>query len=141
MKKLSRAGLLLVFSCLLMGWLSSCGSDEPEAMTIGYYMEVEEAFLVNGSSNYSDGYLNPKTIMLESIRKVYPTPDADGNDQAVIKACDEAYAKFYQDYSGSGDHLTCLLHLIRAKMQGTIVRSSERLKTYNIDVNPIPPGD
>ena len=142
MKKLSRTGLLIVLSCLLMGALSSCGSDEPEALTVDYYIEVEESFLVNGSSNFPDGYLDPVTIMRETIRKSYPKADFVGNDEAVIRACDEAYEKFYQDYTSGGDHLTCLMHLIKTRNEGIIVRGSERLKTYKIDVNPpLPPSN
>ncbi len=142
MKKLSRTGLLLVFSCLLMGVLSSCGSDEPEPLTVDYYIEVEESFLVNGNANFPDGYINPVTTMREAIRKAYPKADNVGNDQAVVKACDEAYEKFYQDYTSGGDHLTCLIHLIKSRNEGIIVRESVRLKTYNIDVNPpLPPNN
>ena len=141
MKRFSRTGLLFVLSCLFMGVLSSCGSDEPEPLTVNYYIEVEESFLVNGTSNYPDGYINPVTTMRESIRKAYPMADNVGNDQAVIKACDEAYEKFYQDYTSGGDHLTCLLHLIKSRNEGIIVRESERLKTYNFDVNPVLPND
>ncbi len=142
MKKLSRTGLLLVFSCLLMGVLSSCGSDEPELLTVDYYIEVEESFLVNGNANFPDGYIDPVTTMRETIRKAYPKADNVGNDQAVVRACDEAYEKFYKDYTSGGDHLTCLMHLIKTRNEGIIVRESVRLKTYNIDVNPpLPPNN
>ena len=30
----------------------------------------------------------------------------------------------------------CLVHLVRASMDGDIVKQSERLKTYNFDINP-----
>ena len=138
MKKLSRMWLLLALSCLLLGGLSSCG-DEPDAKTIDYYMEVEEAFLVDGATSHTDRYYNPKTLMNESIRRVYPTPDDVGNDEAVIQACDETCARFYGMYESKGEHLTCLLHLIKVHKVGDIVRQSEELKAYNIDVNPIEP--
>ena len=128
---------MLVLSCLLMGTLSSCGSDEPESTTVIYYLDVKAVFLVNGSSNYADGYKNPITLMNESIRKVYPTPDAVGNDEAVIAACDEVYAMVCNDYAVSGDHLTCEMDLTKANKTGTILRDHEVLKNYTIDVNPI----
>lgn len=139
MKKLSRLWLISAFSCLLLGGLSSCGSDEPEGNSIDYYMEVEEEFLVNGSANYTDRYKehNPKVMMMEAIRRVYPNPDLTGNDVAAIAACDEVYVRFYEMYTGNGDHLTCLMNLVKAYKEGGIVKRTELLKTYNIDVNPI----
>ena len=139
MKKLSNLWLIFAFSCLLLGGLSSCGSDEPEGKCIDYYIEVEEEFLVNGAVNRTDRYKehNPITMMKEAIDKVYPEPNTEGNDRAAIVACDEVYDWFYTAYSGNEDHLTCLVHLVKAYKEGGLVRQSERLKTYNIDVNPI----
>lgn len=139
--KLSNVWLVLALSCLLLGGLSSCGSDEPEGKSIDYYMEIEEEFLVNGTSNYADRYKehNPKTMMMEAVRNVYPKPDNVGNDDAVVMACDGVYARFCEMYSGNNDHLTCLMHLVKAHKEGGIVRQSERLKTYSFDVNPIEP--
>lgn len=139
MKKVSRLWQFFVISCLLLGGLSSCGSDEPDAKTIDYYLEIEEEFLVNGAVNHTDRYKNhnPITMMKEAIHNVYPTPDNVGNDQAVVQACDEVYARFYEMYSGNDDHLTCLVHLVKVNKEGEIVRQSEYLKTYTIDVNPI----
>ena len=67
MKKVFRWCQFLVISCLLFGGLSSCGSDEPEGESIDYYMEVEEEFLVNGATNYTDRYKehNPRTMMMD----------------------------------------------------------------------------
>lgn len=143
MKNLSRVWLFFAISCLLLAGLTSCGNDEPDATTIDYYMEIEEDFLVNASSNYADRYKNhnPKEMMKEAIRMAYPTPDMVGNDEAVIQACDEVYARFYEMYSGNGDHLTCLMHLVKVNKEGALVRQSEYLKTYNIDVNPIEPEE
>ena len=137
MKKVSRVWQFFVISCLLLGGLSSCGSDEPDAKTIDYYLEIEEEFLVDGSTDHTDRYYSPITLMRESIRRVYPTPDQVGNDEAVVQACDETYDRFYEMYTNKGEHLTCLVHLIKVNKEGEIVRQSEYLKTYNIDVNPI----
>lgn len=130
---------IFVLSCLLLGGLSSCGSDEPEGECIDYYIEVEEEFLVNGAVNYTDRYKehNPITMMKEAIHKVYPNPDINGNDTAVLLACEGVYEWFYTAYNGNGDHLTCLVHLVKAHKEGGLVRQSERIKTYNIDVNPL----
>ena len=137
MKKVSCLWQFFVVACLLLGGLTSCGSDEPDAKTIDYYLEIEEEFLVDGSADHTDRYYSPITLMRESIRRVYPTPDAVGNDEAVVQACDETYDRFYEMYTNKGEHLTCLVHLIKVNKEGDIVRQSEYLKTYTIDVNPI----
>ena len=116
---------------------TSCGDDdEPSGMTIDYYLEVEEEFLVDGSVDHTDRYYSPVTLMKESIRTAYPVPDANGNDNAVIRACDELQLRYYSMYDNKAEHLTCLVHLVRATMEGKIVKNSERLKTYNFDINP-----
>ncbi len=116
---------------------TSCGDDEPAATVINYYVDVEERFLINGNSDLNDRYYNPRDLMEEVIHTTYPTPDAQGNDQAVIAACDELYQRYLSMYQGREDHLTCIMHLTRVKLEGTIVRQSERLRTYVIDINPV----
>jgi hypothetical protein len=141
MKNLLHVWQFMLLSCLLLGGLSSCGSDEPQVESIDYYLEVEEEFLVNGAVNRTDRYKehNPKTMMMEAIRNVYPKPDNVGKDDAVIQACDQVYTRFYEMYTGNDDHLTALFHLVKAHKVGDIVKRTEYLKTYNIDVNPIEP--
>ena len=115
---------------------TSCGDDEPEASVIGYYVEVEEEFLINSSKDLIDRYYNPKDMMLEVIHDAYPVADTKGNDEAVIAACDALYHRYYEMYTGREDHLTCKLNLVRARLEGTIVKQSEIIKTYVFDVNP-----
>lgn len=115
---------------------TSCGDDEPTANVIDYYIEVEEEFLINSSSDLPDRYYSPIDMMREAIRATYPEPNAQGNDEAVIDACDALYHRYYEMYTGREDHLTCKLHLVRATMEGKIVKQSERIRTYVFDVNP-----
>lgn len=135
----------LLCAVMLAGALmlaTSCGDDdEPKELTINYYMDVEERFLINGTSDLINRYFSPVDMMEEAIRNVYPKPDIQGNDEAVIAACDEKYQEFYSMYSGREDHLTCTMHLMRARMEGKIVKHSEMLKTYVIDVNPVTPEE
>jgi len=116
--------------------LTSCGNDDEPTSAIDYYLKVEEVFRVDGSTDHADRYYNPITLMKEAIRNAYPTPIAEGNDDAVINACDEVYSRFYSMYANKGEHLTCLVHLIKAHMSGDIVKDNELIKTYTIDVNP-----
>ncbi|MBR5685787.1 MAG: hypothetical protein IKX18_06525 [Muribaculaceae bacterium] len=117
--------------------LTACGDDDDEpTTTIDYYLEVEEEFLVDGAVDHTDRYYSPVTLMKEAIRNAYPTPNAKGDDDAVIKACDNTYQRYLEMYTGKSEHLTCLVHLVRASKSGDIVKQSERIKTYLFDINP-----
>lgn len=116
--------------------LTSCGDDEPESTVIDYYLSVEENFLVNGSKEQADRFENPKTRLMAAIRRVYPKPEANGNDAAVIAACDQEYAEYVDMYSGMSENFTCVFHLVRATMKGGIIKQNETLKTYIYDINP-----
>ena len=115
--------------------LSSCGKDD-EPQTIGYYLDVEEEFLVNGSEDHTDRYYSPVTLMKEAIQTAYPKPNVNGDDDKVIAACDELYQRYISMYTGKAEHLTCLIHLMRANLDGEIVRQSEIIRTYQFDINP-----
>ena len=125
--------MLLLVNLMIIG-LASCGDDD-KSTTIAYYLNVEEEFLVNGSDRQIN-YPNPNTLMMEAIRNVYPTPNEQGNDEAVIAACDEAYREYVETYTGYHDHITCMAHLVRGTQVGGIIRQNQRLKTYKYDINP-----
>lgn len=126
--------LLLIAMAVL---ITSCGDDdEPKGNTITYYVEVEEEFLVDGLVDHTDRYYSPITLMKEAIHTAYPKANASGDDEAVIVSCDNLYRRYLEMYTGKAEHLTCLVHLVRASMSGEIVKQSERLKTYNFDINP-----
>ena len=133
-----RLWLLALVALCSMTALTSCGDDEPKETVIGYYLEVEEEFLVNGDKATTYRFYNPVVLTREAIRTVYPESNAQGADDAVIAACDEVMVRYYDMYQGHGecDHLTCSFNLMRAHMSDGIVRSSELLKSYNYDVNP-----
>lgn len=128
----------LLFSLLLVSvttFLTSCGDDEPDSTVIDYYLNVEEEFLINGSTDHTDRYQSPITRMRTAIQKAYPTPDSKGNDEAVIAACNKEYETYYEMYDGGSEHFTCLFHLVKAVKVKGIVKQNETLKTYNYDIN------
>ena len=128
-----------MFSLLLVSVIisvASCGSDEPQSNVIDYYLNVEEEFLIDGSTDHTDRYYSPITRMREVIRKTYPNPDSKGLDDAVIAACDKEYETYYEMYDGGSEHFTCLFHLVKARKVNGIVKESETLRTYNYDINP-----
>lgn len=128
--------LMAITMAAMMAMLSSCGNDDEPTTTIDYYLKVEEVFLVDGAVDHTDRYYSPITLMKEAIRKAYPTPNATGDDEAVIKACDDLYLRYIEMYDSKAEHLTCLVHLVRATMSGDIVKLNEPLKTYTFDINP-----
>lgn len=129
--------MLVLLSASVAMTLASCGDDEPKTAVIDYYFDIEEVFMINGATIERSPYYNPIDRMNEAIRKVYPAPNVSGDDDAVIAACDEEYQAYNTMYeSVIGDHLTCLIHLMRVTKQDGIVKQSERLKTYQYDINP-----
>jgi predicted phosphoadenosine phosphosulfate sulfurtransferase len=66
--------------------------------------------------------------MKEKIDEVYPVHDMQGNDAAVLMACDEVYDMYQQ--SGMQNNAMCIATLYRATMSGIIVKKSTPLKTY-----------
>lgn len=132
--------LLLPVVMLLCGMaMTSCGGDdEPKGTVIDYYLNIEEQFMVNGSSDYVGRYNNPTTRMKEAIRSVYPEPTAEGDDDAVLAACEKEFDAYRALYTGipSNDHLTCVFHLMRVIMNGDRIKQSQRLRTYVYDINP-----
>ena len=130
----------LLFSLMVFGTittLTSCGNDEPESTVIDYYVSIEKEFLVNGSTSRTDRFENPITRMRTAIATAYPTPNTQGDDDAVIAACDKEYETYLSLYTGGKDHFTCLFHLVRATKKDGIVKSNETLKTYWYDINPV----
>lgn len=138
-KHATKAWQLMLLAMLFIGTavtFSACGDDdEPKTEVIDYYMSVENEFLVNGMTDHTDRYFDPVKRMTEAIRQAYPTPNAKGDDEAVIKACDNEHTTFVHMYIGGSEHLTCLMHLMRVVKRGDIVRQSETLKTYYYDIN------
>ena len=125
---------LVVFAAFAT--LSSCGNDEPDNSVIDYYLRIEEEFLVDGSTSHTDRYFNPVTRMKSAISAAYPEPDTQGNDEAVVAACDKEFETYQSLYAGGKEHLTCLFELVRVTKVNDIVRSNETLKVYQYNINP-----
>lgn len=143
----SNAWQLILLAVVFMGAamaLTSCGDDdEPKSTVVDYYLNVEEEFLINGSTDHTDRYYSPITRMKSAIAKAYPTPDSNGADEAVVAACDKEYVTYLEMYEGGSEHFTCLFHLVKAVKKNGIVIENQTLKTYVYDINPydITPDD
>lgn len=128
--------LPLIAMALLM---TSCGNDdEPKGAVIDYYLNVEEEFLVDGSTATINRFYNPIVRMRQAIRSVYPQANADGADEAVLAACEKEYTDYCEMYTGIGgnEHFTCLFHLVRVVKKGDQIKRSETLRTFVYDINP-----
>ena len=130
-----RLMLLSLFFIVAAATFSSCGDAEPSAEVIDYYVNVEEQFLVDGSTLHTDRYFNPVKRMQDAIRKAYPTPNAVGADDAVIAACDKEHGEYISMYAGQSQHMTCLMNVVKVLKRGGIVKQSETLMTYVYDIN------
>ena len=135
--KQTGAWCIVVLSLLMAAFLTSCGDDEPANGVVDYYIEVEEQFLVNGSTDGTSRYDNPINLMKDAITKAYPEKTEKGNDKAVIDACDKAYEDYVKLYEGDlrDENLTALIHLKRAVRRGGIIKESETLKSYQFNIN------
>lgn len=140
MKHSLKTWLALVLPLIVMAFtMTSCGSDdEPSGTVIDYYLNVEEEFLIDGSTEVINRFYNPITRMREAIRRVYPKANAQGADEAVLAACEKEYTDYCEMYTGSGgnEHFTCLFHLIRVVKKGDQIKQSETLRTFVYDINP-----
>lgn len=138
-KHATRGWQLMLLALLFIGTavaFSACGDDdEPKSEVIDYYIDVEEAFLVDGSTLHTDRYLNPVKRMQEAIRKAYPTPNGVGADEAIIAACDKEHGEYISMYAGQSQHMTCLMNVVKVLKRGGIVKQSETLMTYVYDIN------
>lgn len=134
---------LLLIACLL-GFISCTGDDEPES-SIGYYLMIQTRVPIKtaGSMPPPPKYKligDLTRLMQKGIKEVYPKHDMQGNDGAVITACDDVYLSYTEIYRdsamvatntlGATFHTDCVVVLYRARMTGTIVRASYLLKTY-----------
>ncbi len=120
--------------------MTSCGDDEPSGTVIDYYLKVEEGFLVDGSAEKAKSFVSPVDRMREVIRSVYPTPNAQGADEAVLAACEQEYAQYCSTYAGlSGNaQITCIFDLMRVVKKGSQIQQSETLRKFVYAINSTP---
>lgn len=133
LKTLLRRLAIAIFTALSLLGLGSCNADDEPDCGIDYYFSIQPRCRI-----YRRGGLPPApkedmigkltTQMRTRIREVYPVRDQKGNDAAVLVICDEIYRSYLE--SGLKSNTECVATLYRARMEGTIVRQSTKLKTY-----------
>lgn len=138
---LSRMLLAIMAITLASSFLSSCGDDE-DMLDVGYYLLVNSEDAYKGSStDQQQGTIGESTssviyttitLMNQAISETYPVRDRNGNDAAVIAGCDNVYRSYVESHTTKGGATVCVIVLYRARMEGTIVKSSTPLKTYHL---------
>lgn len=116
---------------LSLAVLTSCDKQDEPVLTVDYFFTV-----VSGPPDYEPV---PKSEMVytitgkmkESLREVYPRATVEGNDGAVVGACDQVYRHYLQEHPEAAQYFYCEARLHRAKMRGSIVASYVIIKRYN----------
>ena len=112
---------------------SSCMSEDEPDVAIDYYLSIEPRtpirFTIDPRANMM-GQITDR--MKVAIHEAYPVRNLDGDDIAVIEACNEAYSYYRAAYPGGAQCTQCVVKLYRARMKGTIVKQSVALKSYNM---------
>ena len=130
---LSRRLLIALFTVSSLCFLGSCTNDDEPEVVINYYLSIQTRTRI-----YRRGGLPPDpkedmigkltTKMRARIRETYPNPDLEGNDAAVIVACDEIYRQYLE--TGLRERVECVATLYRARMSNSIVKQSTPIKNY-----------
>lgn len=139
-------GLSLLFFPLMS--LTSCGNDEPDLM-VGYYLSINsqvgymattenEEQGTMSDSNYGNVLYTTITKMRQALHNAYPIASKDGNDVAVLSACDNIYREYKSMYGALEKNTICVAKIYRARMDGEIVVSSKTLTVYHFGA--LPPG-
>lgn len=115
--------MLLLSLVFIAVALSSCHDDEPAY--IGYFISVS-----------SRDFSNEKTVeviraMQDSIQAAYPKPNANGNDNAVIRACSNAY-RYYRDEHPEYFDGGRTAYLYRGPVKGTVFLTSSVIATWRL---------
>lgn len=124
--------IIAVFTLCCIGACSS--DDEPEITSIDYYLSIQTPYAI-----YRSGALPPPpkedmigklTLkMKKRIHEAYPERDMQGNDAAVLVACDEVYKEYRE--TGLKSNTMCVATLYRARMSGMIIKQSTPIKQYS----------
>ena len=125
-RALSLSALLLILTVTALPQ-TSCSGDEP--LRAGYFISV-------GTKSGKGGFIGREEkvyiiigAMQDSIRAVYPKPTKDGDDNAVLVACNNVYRLFRQEhpeyFSGYA-----MIRLHRGWMKDDVIKSSSVIMTW-----------
>lgn len=138
--------LIAVVVAALVG-VTSCGHDDPE-LKVGYYLSVSssEAYMASSDdedqgtmSDTQSGNVLYTTItrMKQAVRNAYPAPQNNGDDAAVLVACDKIYRDYKRMYGEYEKNTICVVKIMRTSLNDEgIVVGSRTLTTYSFGSLP-----
>lgn len=112
---------------------SSCTSEDEPDISIDYYLSIEPRHPIHNTLDTRANMMGQITTRMRvAIQEVYPVRNLQGNDVAVMKACDDAYSYYREAYPAGAQNTECVVKLYRARMDGMVIRQSVPLKSYNL---------
>lgn len=126
--------MMFMLLCLVtLTMFTSCESAEEPEVAIDYYLTIESRVPLKNTMWPRGNMMGQITSrMKQAIHDVYPIPNLQGDDVAVMIACDEAYSYYREAYPAGAQSTECVAKLYRAHMQGKIVKRSVAIKTYSL---------
>lgn len=111
--------------------LTSCDKTDEPTLKVDYFFII--------TSNPPDYAPVPKSemvfkvtkTMMDSIRKVYPKINTEGNDAAVLLVCGNVYRRYLQENPDAAKFFFCEAKLNRGLMRGTVVVSYSTITRFN----------
>ena len=127
-----RCVLFLLPMCIvLVSVLAGCDKADEPTFTIDYFFMVTCNPPDYEPVPKSDPAYTVTAVMKDSIRRVYPKATIQGDDGAVIAACDKVYYRYLAEHPEAAQYFYCVARLYRARMRGSIVASYTTIKSYN----------
>lgn len=126
--------MMFMLLCLVtVTVFTSCESAEEPEVAIDYYLTIESRVPLKNTLSPRGNMMGQITSRMKTaIHEVYPVPNLQGDDVAVLVACDEAYSYYREAYPAGAQNTECVAKLYRARMQGKIVKRSVAIKTYSL---------
>lgn len=126
-----RVLFLLPMCIMLVSVLAGCDKADEPTFTIDYFFMVTCNPPDYEPVPKSDPAYTVTAVMKDSIRRVYPKATVQGDDGAVIAACDKVYYRYLAEHPEAAQYFYCVARLYRARMRGSIVASYTTIKYYN----------
>ena len=121
------AAILLTILSIAMT-ATSCDKDEP--MKVGYYFTVNNREYQKEMAPRDDKAYIVIHAMNDAIKKVYPKPSVNGNDDAVIRVCNDVYQQYRQDHPDYFSNFY-IAKMYRGWMTDGVIKSSTVLATWS----------
>ncbi len=131
-RSLPRVTVLFVSLLLAMSSvLTSCDNSDEPALKVDYFFAISSNPPEYAPVPKSEMVYKVTKVMMDSIRKVYPKINTEGNDAAVLLVCSNVYHRYLQEHPDAAKYFFCQAKLNRGDMRGTIVVSYRTISCFN----------